>query len=1216
LAALITAVNGRKMPKSSYPNKIDSSIELPIVRNNVTEINADYLNSLRDAIIQIEKTLGINPNGLSTVSERVSSSLDLSGEIKKEALDKAGVIYGPIVNESISKVAAIEESKIKLDFPTKLLQTEISLLKNELDKFVELIEEISSKLSSHLNIYSKARHNSDNIYVPTIDIVPSDVATKGFESGSLSDVLLDIYNGHIGFAGNVSQANNAHNASQIYFDNTNVADLISTTNVQNAIETLADQKTDALKTNLFSTNSNGIIRQSKYSDVINNVDGKLKLDYTDVSYTAVSSQTQTILLSSPKDVLYDIEKFDILEITSGINEEDDKKYLILDFELISGQLSSVTILNGTKNNSGVNSQIRIFKNPYQYSNLNAYNTTVRPRYNRTNTPDIIIAHPNAATILTKNLVTEKISTTAANLGLEVDGSSYNIPVYNPARGTTNTLDEIILNINEYCVDNKIPVFAFKYKDVSCYEIAISHVLPSWIDSTTNRYLKIIPATSNDAMISFGVDHLLDEEVYGSYGNAVLINGNTVLDNDSFITYLGSDLELIAGTNNITFETIEPISEGIKVGNLCYVEDNGLYRIQIISGNTITLDDQGSTFTADIAANKRVFIYKGTVSLEELEFSEIVSSNGSIMLDIFMTENFDYGYHIRATIEGVLQSASFQGIIYDISKGYLINQTDIISISTSGLATVFDGASTSSGDQLYSSGEYIIRSPSGSNFYKMQTLNGPPLGSSLSVTVSGFNELPFNLIHLSRCIYSTSFGFILGDSDIGVPAVVDKRPSGTVNEVIISPSLLEKYISGPTSELRSDGAISGLNFSTYDTTATKCLLSINPGFYYNSGIRYKFNGVLDMPVTHGGVSFFVGFDKNGCLKIGTEIIDPVGGGSISPFYAERITYIAYMIVDISGSITSIDLRKSISFIDKKIQQIIVAQESGAGHFTSIKEAVNYAKYYKMFNLSSSIPSVLIKNGIYEIDETIILDFDIEISGSGPGTILKQGDNLVSSSGLNEGLLVEHYSSAMFLIGTEDSLSANQSSDFIYGVKISNLTCKHAESYSSAINSNFNFFFLILQGLASIDDVKTFKFDNVIFDGASSMLESSSVTVGSLDATRQFIPIAIGLASDSGGTAPTIFGGIITSNCTFKYMGSGWATIGAIISKAGSYTISNCNIHGNLIKKASPNSMTVSGGDYLIFNNSINYSMSGFNYPTMSSISLSMSNICVAANTLSD
>ncbi len=1203
------------MPKSSYPNKIDSSVELPIVRNNVTEITAEILNSLRDAILQIEKALGTNPQGSSTLSERIASSLDHSGEIKKEALDKAGVIYGPLTNESVSKVAAIEESKLKLDFPTRLLQTEVSLLKKELDGFITLMEEISSKLSSHLNSLGRSRHTSDNIYVGSIDITASETATDGFGGGTLSDALLDIYNNHIGFDGSASQANNSHKASQVYFDNTSVAELITSSSVQGAIEILADQKTEALKSNIFSTNSNGVIRQARYSDIINGIDGKLKLDYTNVSYTATSSQTQIILLPSPTATLYDIEKFDMLELISGVNEIDDRKYLILDFELISGNLSNVTILGGTKNDSGVNSQIRIIKNPYQYSNLNAYNTTVRPRYNRTNTPDIIISHPNAATIITKNIVPEKITTTTANIGLEIDGDIYNIPVYNSLRGSTNTLDEIILNINEYCSDNKIPAFAYKYRDTSCYEIAISHVLPSWIDATTNRYLKIVTASSNDAMLPFGVDYLLNEEVYGSYGNSILINGNTVTDNDSIITYLGSDLELIIGTNNIIFEIIDPISNGIKVGNLCYIEDNGLYRIQSISGNTISLDNQGSTFTADIGSDKRVFIYKGTVSLEEFEFSEIVGSNGSIMLDVFMTETFDYGCHVRASIEGDLKSGSFYGIIFDISKGYLINQTNVVSVSATGLATVSDGVSTSEGDQIYSSGEYIIRSIDGSGFYKMQVLNGPPLGVGTSVTINGFDELPFNLIHLSRCIYSTSFGFVIGESNIGVPSVTDKRPSGTVNEVIISPSVIEKYVSGPRSELRGDGTASGLGFSISGITSTQCLLSVNPGFYYNSGARYKFNGIIDLPVEHNGTNFYVAFDKNGCLKVGTEISDPIGSGTISPFYGERMTYVAYMIVGVIGSVTAIDLRKNISFIDKKIDQIIVAKEYGAGHFTSVKEAVDYARYYKMFNKSESIPSILIKNGIYEIDETIVLDFDVQIAGSGPATILKQGADLLSSNPSEE-ISLSDYNSAMFLIGSNDSSAANQSSNLIYGTRVTNLTLKYSDSYSVSTDSNFNFCFLITQGFSAADDIISFKFDNLIFEGSSSMSESSTNTSGSLDGVRQILPITMVLASDAIGSSPTDFGGLIISNCVFNYMGSGWTTVGAIVSKPGTYIVRDCNVHGNTIRKASPNSTAVAGGSYLIFNTSINYTISGFVYPTMSSITLTMSNISVVGNTIFD
>ena len=45
------------MSKSKYPNQIDTPSELPIVRDNIYEIGSDAINSLRSAIIQIEKTL-------------------------------------------------------------------------------------------------------------------------------------------------------------------------------------------------------------------------------------------------------------------------------------------------------------------------------------------------------------------------------------------------------------------------------------------------------------------------------------------------------------------------------------------------------------------------------------------------------------------------------------------------------------------------------------------------------------------------------------------------------------------------------------------------------------------------------------------------------------------------------------------------------------------------------------------------------------------------------------------------------------------------------------------------------------------------------------------------------------------------------------------------------------------------------------------------------
>ena len=80
--------------KSKYPNSIDSSAELEIIKNNLTKLRAEVFNSYRSAIIQIEKTLGINPQGIegSTVSARLNTSLDELGNIKREALEHLNLL--------------------------------------------------------------------------------------------------------------------------------------------------------------------------------------------------------------------------------------------------------------------------------------------------------------------------------------------------------------------------------------------------------------------------------------------------------------------------------------------------------------------------------------------------------------------------------------------------------------------------------------------------------------------------------------------------------------------------------------------------------------------------------------------------------------------------------------------------------------------------------------------------------------------------------------------------------------------------------------------------------------------------------------------------------------------------------------------------------------------------------------------------------------------
>src|SRR5271157_4685376 len=95
-----------------YPNSIDSDLELPRLDNNITEINADSINNIRDAVLAIEKNLGINLQGNeNSLADRINVSIDGNGFIKADALTGIGLVSLPITNPEIAPDAGIDETK-------------------------------------------------------------------------------------------------------------------------------------------------------------------------------------------------------------------------------------------------------------------------------------------------------------------------------------------------------------------------------------------------------------------------------------------------------------------------------------------------------------------------------------------------------------------------------------------------------------------------------------------------------------------------------------------------------------------------------------------------------------------------------------------------------------------------------------------------------------------------------------------------------------------------------------------------------------------------------------------------------------------------------------------------------------------------------------------------------------------------------------------------
>jgi hypothetical protein len=117
-------------------------------------------------------------------------------------------------------VAAVDESKLRLDYPTQLLQDEISILDNRLNLFIEALEELNAIVSAHVHPDAINRHYAKAITVEAAEVEESSVATASLGEGSLQEILEEIYNAHMHYTGeSIDANNNSHKALQVYYDN-------------------------------------------------------------------------------------------------------------------------------------------------------------------------------------------------------------------------------------------------------------------------------------------------------------------------------------------------------------------------------------------------------------------------------------------------------------------------------------------------------------------------------------------------------------------------------------------------------------------------------------------------------------------------------------------------------------------------------------------------------------------------------------------------------------------------------------------------------------------------------------------------------------------------------------------------------------------------------------------------------------------------------------
>ena len=136
---------------SKFPSNFDDDVTLPFVNDNLTEIGAEAINAVRDAVFNIEQYLGLGADGTTgSVANRIGISLNLDGTIKPSAITGLGLVTLPITNAQISSSAEIQESKLKLDYRTSDLFNYIKDLSADVNTSLGWISSTGSKLDPHL----------------------------------------------------------------------------------------------------------------------------------------------------------------------------------------------------------------------------------------------------------------------------------------------------------------------------------------------------------------------------------------------------------------------------------------------------------------------------------------------------------------------------------------------------------------------------------------------------------------------------------------------------------------------------------------------------------------------------------------------------------------------------------------------------------------------------------------------------------------------------------------------------------------------------------------------------------------------------------------------------------------------------------------------------------------------------------------------------------
>ena len=1028
------------MPKTKYPGGIDTSVELPAVRDNILESGSDVINSLRSAIFQIEKTLGINPQGAvgNSVADRIGRSLDDRGNIKKDALGISGVLSGPVINSDVSKSAAIEESKLRLDFPTNLLQDEISILSTKVSYMISTVEGLNALLSAHVHKDATGRHLAKAIALEEIDDTASSEATMAVaESETLQNVIKGIYESHINYDGSdISAEHRSHDADQIFFDNTDVADIVIAEDVQNAIEDVANATATVVSGHQSKMHSNSIIRSSdriKYGTDIE--EGLDILDSTSVSFQKTShfageSKSLVTLTDTPSSPDEGISKSDILAIT---NDGVEIEYQISDVTYSTSEdettISKIKVFGQIPEDSSSGASARIFQGVSRKTDLGALMTVGREERSLTSSKILQVANPASVMVVSSGISPYDITSSQNSINVSIDGTETTFSLHNSAI-STQTIDSIINKFNEKVSEDSLSILAYRVDmEDGGSEMAIVHNLPNTALET--HTLKVSKA-SDDGINPLGFSHIKSVETSTTVGNYYYLNGIADYNLGSKIRATG--LNILDGTTSITAPADLDVDfelYGIYRGDILIINgsdaDDGTYEVKTVETSKITVSQEQipTGFSGELDSTAYFSVYKNSVSLEDETFDLIDDAYQASLFDIFMDKDQNihsdlrlaYTARLNTSNESIINIVDFKGDVEDKTlslKGSMKVATDGTVSSTTVILTLDDGdeleVDTVSDDYRY------IKSGTNNVTLKLYILDSADIvnyissaGVDFESTIKGQGHVNADRnLALSRVAFNNFNGRISGSKFIRTRPLLRRGAVGIKDVGTDVKYYLQERV---FDETRYNGVTSGLQVTDVEIENESYKFNLSAGVCYVKGRRFELDAMTEVVTNINSNTvdkFFIAIDEDGNLIFSPAISGSGGGCSTS---LDPSTCCMLVTVENSDNNTlTADLRIFISDIDLSIlNSITVSPHPGMGHFKEIKDALHYAKRFSEVYPKAGTPTIHLKSGTHEIvldhsfayedlednakelyseslKNGIWIDFPVNITGEGDSTVI--------------------------------------------------------------------------------------------------------------------------------------------------------------------------------------------------------------------------------------